>query len=337
MEVNSNKILIPLAIILAGALIAGNFYYVNKSKTSKESLASSQETAQKALDYINENLLPEGLTSSLIDVVEESGLYKFRLKIGEKEYPSYVTKDGKILFPEEGINLEEKLATTTPTEEPKKLTCQDIKKSDKPLLEAFVVSQCPYGLQMQRILNEIVKNIPSSAENMKVRYIGQIAGDKITSMHGDEEAQENLKQICIREEQGDKYWKYIDCHIKKGEVESCLTTAGINKAILDACLSDNSKGLKYAKEDFDLQTKYQISGSPTLVINDTLFEEFDNSTNQCLWEFGCRNAEAVKSLICCGFNQQPEFCSQKLTEEQATVGFSENYSSGSSTSGGGCE
>ena len=53
MEVNSNKILIPLAIILAGALIAGNFYYVNKSKTSKESLASSQETAQKALDYIN--------------------------------------------------------------------------------------------------------------------------------------------------------------------------------------------------------------------------------------------------------------------------------------------
>lgn len=335
---DSNKtLLIPIAIVVAGALIAGSVFYVNRDKIfKKENLLSSQEAAEKAIKYINENLLTGGsATATLSTVSEENGVYKVHLKIAENEYDSYVTKNGKVLFTS-GIDLEKK-AETEKGEAQKAMTCEDIKKTEKPSLEAFVVSQCPYGLQMQRIFNEIVKNIPDLEENLKIRYIGAVEGNKITSMHGDEEAQENLRQICIREEQGDKYWKYVDCHMKKGEVESCLTTAGINKAILDTCMSDNSKGLKYAKEDFDLQTKYQISGSPTLVINDTLFEEFDRSTNQCLWEFGCRNAEAAKSLICCGFNQNPESCSQKLTEEQAAGGFSESYSSGSSSSGGGCK
>jgi len=166
MEVNSNKILIPLAIILAGALIAGNFYYVNKSKTSKESLASSQETAQKALDYINENLLPEGLTSSLIDVVEESGLYKFRLKIGEKEYPSYVTKDGKILFLEEGIDLEKAVTVQPETQEEKTPTIGNFlvgkeeicKENEKPIIYFFGSQSCPHCKWEHPIVEKVAKS-----------------------------------------------------------------------------------------------------------------------------------------------------------------------------------
>jgi len=319
--------LILMAIVIAGVSVAGTFFYLTRTKTPQANLLSPQEVAQGALNYINENLVAKGVVASLVDVVEENGLYKFRLKINEQEFISYVTKDGKILFPEEGINLEEKPATTTPTEEPKKLTCEDLQKTDKPLLEAFVVSQCPYGLQMQRILSEIVKNIPSLAENMKVKYIGAVVGDKITSMHGDEEAQENLRQICIREEQGDKYWSYIDCHIKKGEVDGCLTAAGIDEAKLSNCMTDSSKGLKYAKEDFDAQEKYNVTGSPTLILDEEQVSEFD---------FGGRTAQAVKTLLCCGFKTEPGTCSQKLTEDSAATGFSETYSQSSGSSGGSC-
>jgi len=330
-----SKNLIPIVIIVAGIIIAGALIYLNQgghlfTLPVKEKVSeglSSQQVAEKALNYINENLVAKGVVASLVDVVGENGLYKFRLKIKDQEFVSYVTKDGKILFPEEGINLEGKPATTTPTEEPKKLTCEDLQKTDKPLLEAFVVSQCPYGLQMQRILSEIVKNIPSLAENMKVEYIGAISGDKITSMHGDGEAQENLRQICIREEQGDKYWSYIDCHIKKGEVDGCLTSAGIDKAKLSNCMTDNSKGLKYAKEDFDAQEKYKVTGSPSLFLNEEGVSEFD---------FGGRTAEAVKTLLCCGFKTEPGTCSQKLTEDSAATGFSETYSQSSGSSGGSC-
>ena len=38
-------------------------------------------------------------------MAEENGVYKIHLQVGEGEYDSYVTRDGKIFFIE-GINLE---------------------------------------------------------------------------------------------------------------------------------------------------------------------------------------------------------------------------------------
>jgi len=328
------KNLIPIAVIIAGVVVAGALIYLNQGGCPSTTLVedkveeglSPQQAAEKALNFINQNQEMfglQGVTASFVNAVEENGVYKFRLKIGENEFESYVTKDGKLLFVE-GIDLEEKPGTSD--EQPK--TCEDIKKSDKPLLEAFVVSKCPFGTQMQRILNEIVKNISSLANNTKVEYIGSIQGGKITSMHGDPEAQENLRQICLREEQPDKYWSYIDCHIKEGEVESCLTANAIDEAKLSNCMGDSLKGLRYAKEDFDAQEKYKVTGSPTLILNEGKVSEFD---------FGGRTAEAVKTLLCCGFKTKPDFCSQELTTESAAISFSETYSESSGSSGGSCE
>jgi hypothetical protein len=324
--INLNKNLIPIAIVISGLLIAGTFLYLFQIKLKgveeKIKFLSPQEAAEKAINFINENIL-KGATASLLNVSEENGVYKIRLKIEEQEYDSYVTKDGKLLFTN-SIDLEKQPETSV--EQPKK--CEDVKKSDKPFLEAFVVSKCPFGLQMQRILNAIVKNIPSLAENMKVRYIGAIEGDKIRSMHGELEAQENLRQICLREKQPDKYWSYIDCHIKKGGVEGCLTATGIDEAELSNCMGDSSKGLKYAKEDFDAQEKYKVTGSPSLFLNGEKVSEFD---------FGGRTAEAVKTLLCCGFKSEPNFCSQKLNEDSAASGFSETYSQSSDSARGSCK
>jgi len=320
---NKKANLIPLAIVVAGIAIAGAIMYIGQQKKPESGvILSPQEVGEKAIKFINENLTQKDTTASLINVTEESGLYKFRLKIREKEFTSYATKDGKILFPEEGINLEKQNSRKETAK-----TCEEITKTDKPLLEAFIVSQCPFGLQMQRILNDIVKNIPDLISNIKVEYIGSIEENKIVSMHGEEEAKENLRQICIREEQGDKYWKYIDCYIKKGETENCLKNGGIDKGKLNGCLSDNSRGLKYIKEDFANQEKYKdkISGSPSLFLNSEKVSEFD---------FGGRTAQAVKNLLCCGFKTIPEFCSQKLTEEQAIIGFSEQ---GAGSASGSCK
>jgi hypothetical protein len=81
-------------------------------------------------------------------------------------------------------------------------------------------------------------------------------------------------------------------------------------------MQDELKGIKYAQGDFNNQDKYEVTGSPTLILNEENVSEFD---------FGGRTAEAVKTVICCGFNKAPEFCSQVLTEEQAAAGFSPSY------------
>ena len=282
----------------------------------------AEEIAQQAVEYINQNFLAmseEGAT--LVSVVEESGVYKFTILIEGQEYNSYITKDGKILFPD-GVPMvieETEKEATAGT-----MTCEDLDKSNEPTIEAFVVSQCPFGTQMQRILNEIVKNIPEIDNYIAVKYMGEIQDGKIIAMHGDEEAQENLRQICIREEQKDKYWNYIDCYIKEGQSEQCLTSALIDKAVLNQCMENTLRGLKYAQKDFDSESEYEVTGSPTLILNKKNVSEFD---------FGGRTAEAVKTLICCGFNSPPAFCDKELTKDSAEAGFSPVYSSGSATGG----
>ncbi len=118
------KNLILLAIVIAGLLIAGAIIYINQGKEIKKKVSevlSPQSVVEMVINFINQNLLGEGLTASLVNVTEESGVYKINLKIGEDKHNVYVTKDGKILFIQ-AIGLEETLRSqpALPEEEPKK-------------------------------------------------------------------------------------------------------------------------------------------------------------------------------------------------------------------------
>lgn len=258
----------------------------------------------------------------------DSGIIEFEISVfGEgisDNQTLYVTRDGEMFLPQV-IYTSNKVSSTTTTTQPA-MTCDDVPKDQDPVINAFVVSECPYGVQMQRILYEVVKNIPELAENIKVRYIGDVVNGEITAMHGEREAEENLRQICIREEQSDKYWDYVSCFMKAGNSEECLADAEIDTESLDACMSDSEKGITYAEEDFEIQDQYMVSGSPTLVMNGQIVSEYD---------FGGRTADALKTLLCCGFSAEPSVCSQELSKEQASVSFSESYSDGS-TSNGSC-
>ena len=313
--------------VLLGLIISQQSFLENKLDFLNKNILSPKEAEEKVLNYIDENVLKgSDLKASLVEgsaVEEKNGVYEMKLKIEDSEFTSYLTKDGKLLFPEAIELVEEIVSSEEPTQQ-QKTTCEDIKKEQKPTLEAFVVSYCPFGTQMQRILAEIVKNIPELAENIRVEYMGQIQDGKITSMHGEEEAQENLTQICLREEEGNKYFSYLSCFLKKGDNEGCLNEAGVDQEKLEGCKNDELRGLVYAQKDFDLQDKYKITGSPTLILNGQKVSEFD---------FGGRTAEAGKTLLCCGFENEFSSCQKTLAEEEAATGFSETYSSGQSGSG----
>ena len=101
--------------------------------------------------------------------------------------------------------------------------CVNMTKSDQPLLQAFVVSKCPFGLQVQRIMANMINESKDTEKYLKVMYIGSLDRDNntIKSMHGELEAQENLRQICIREEQSGKYWDYVRCYMRQGKSADC--------------------------------------------------------------------------------------------------------------------
>lgn len=330
LKLSRNAILTGVAVL--AILITGVLIYANQNPGAIPFLQlglSNDVLAKKGIDYLNTNVLSGGSEATLVSVSEESGLVKIKLKIGESEYDSYITKDGRLLFPQ-AFTMEIAEKNQQNNETASAQTCESLPKSDKPMLEAYVVSMCPFGIQMQRMMAEAIKAAPELADYVFVRYIGALSADgkTITSMHGEDEAKENLRQICIRDEQKSKYWKYMSCYMKAGKASDCQKSAGIDSAKLNGCISDSNRGVAYAKEDFDLASQYGASGSPTLVLGGTTVEEFDSSGSP---NFGGRSADEIRQVVCCGANSQPSFCSKKLTTEQAAASFSETYLSPNSS------
>ena len=331
---NMQKLLIPISIIIAGILIAGAFVYINQAKIktpiSKEGL-SPQQIAEKAINYINANkdTLTGGSTASLLNVVEEESVYKIHLEVGGSEYDSYVTKDGKYLFPG-GYNLEETTKEEAPEEE--EAVSPETPKRDTPDVKLFVMSYCPYGLQAQKMFLPVYDLLKNEAE-MGVYFVNYI-------MHEKKEIDENLRQYCIQVEEKEKYSDYLNCFVKDGNFEKCLSEANIDKAKLGTCISntDNTYNITNQYNDkstwlngnfpkFDIHTdlneKYGVRGSPTVVINDKVIE------------VSPRSPEKFKETVCQSFNSPPSECSQTLSNTAFSPGF--GLETGSSSGGGQCK
>ncbi|MCL5438883.1 MAG: hypothetical protein M1268_02740 [Patescibacteria group bacterium] len=316
---NKKLLIFPLLLLL---VIVGVFIKVTNDKNNITKFKN------KTLPDLVKKIVNNPSTKiNIVNIKESNGVYEFTLELGTganaQKYTSYITKDGKILFTS-GIKtdvLGQQTQAQTQTQA-KKLTCDDLTKTETPNLTAFIVSNCPYGLQMQRVFKKAIEEAPQLTSFLNVKYIGSITDEKIISMHGDKEAQENLKQICVREEQKDKYWDYISCYIKDGNSEACSATAGVNVTQISSCISDKNRGLKYAQSDFDLANKLGVSGSPTLILNGKqTVSEFD---------FGGRIPDAIKQTVCCASKNKPGFCSNTLSKDEVAVSFSKTDSNDSS-------
>ena len=101
-------------IIILGLIIAGAIIYSKQVdfKGSFSPTLNSQKAGEKAVKYINENLLEggEGQEASLVSA-EMSGrfLYKLNLSVGGQPFEVYSTKDGKFLFLQTPLNTDEPL------------------------------------------------------------------------------------------------------------------------------------------------------------------------------------------------------------------------------------
>ncbi len=310
----SNRFFIAGVVI---ALIVGGVYFVVEFDKQRTMAKFRDEIIPDAVRKMAQD---ETTPIAVSDMQDKSGVYKFTLDFGSgdqvRQYESYITKDGGILFAS-GTELEslDQIDAESVAQQQPQVTCDDIEKQEQAEVTAYVVSQCPFGLQAQRLIKKTVEESPEMAQYLNVKYIGEVVDGEITAMHGDEEAQENLRQICIREEQGGLYWPYVSCYMKEaGSSEDCLAETGVNAFEVGACMEDASRGLAYAQADFDSANKHSVTGSPTLIVNDAQrVSEFD---------FGGRVPNALKDIVCCGSTNQPSFCESDLSTDQVAVAFS---------------
>ena len=205
-----------------GLFLLGGFWYFNFRAQAK---LPAQEIAQKAIDYLNDNLLPDGMLASLVVAIEKEDIIELSFTIADREYNSYVTKSGDLFFIE-GIDLNEKIVQEEEVQ-------GEIVKSEKPDVSFFVMSYCPYGLQAQKVFSPIY-NLLSDKANINIRFVSYI-------MYGKKEIDENLRQYCIQKEQKEKYNDYVSCFIEEGSYEKenfeiCLERVNIDQAKMSDCI-----------------------------------------------------------------------------------------------------
>jgi len=288
-----------------------------------------QVCANTTMSYINDNLDQPDSAVSLVSIVETKGMYQINTSYQAKTVSLYATKDCALLFvnplsldtpvPTPAVTPAVTQAVTpavtqaqtpTPTQAPK--------KSAWPVVDLFVMSFCPYGVQAETAIGPVVDLLGSKAD-IRIRYITTIGGTTVSSvksLHGPSEAQEDLRQLCIREENPDTYWKYLNlfnarCYpvwqnatLLASCRENVTATLGIRLADSETCAS-GSEGLGLLTTDELDAKKYSATASPTLLINGIKYA-------------GARTPEAFKTAICASFETAPAECATNLSSVSAT-------------------
>lgn len=192
-----------------------------------------------------------------------------------------------------------------------------VPKTKKPVVELFVMSYCPFGLQMEKAYLP-AWNLLKDKADISVKFVSY-------AMHGKKEVDENTRQYCIGKEQPTKLISYLQCFVGKDDAAGCLKQAGVSESKVNSCMgaADKQFGITAKFDDqaswlsgrypiypihADLNEKYGVQGSPTLVINGVEAQVG-------------RTPEAVKQAICAGFENVPSECNTTLPNTGYSSGF----------------
>jgi len=298
------------SIVLAVLLVL--LVIFNGNLSGGKGIVSGKTAAQNVVDYINSNTQSE-TKAEVISFKQEGQLYSVVIKMNNQEMPVYVTLDGKNVilqsFPLDNEISEQPEKESTPAEVP---------KNDKPVIELFVMSYCPYGTQIEKGIIPVIETLKDKVD-FKLKFVNY-------AMHGKQEIDDNTRQYCIQKTQPTKLLPYLKCFLsQQGKSDVCLTETGIDKTKVDSCVKEADKLYNittnyqdkttwlsgqfplYLVENADNE-KYNVQGSPTLIINGA-----DASS--------ARDPASLLKVVCSAYKSVPSECSTTLSSETPSPGF----------------
>lgn len=201
------------------------------------------------------------------------------------------------------------------------LVCEDVEKVDTPNFKLFYMSYCPHGQSAFKSVAQVAKLFGDKAEIephfvIYENYRGGgddycIDNGNLCSMHGIAELNEDIREACVYKYDKSKFWDYTVCVMDSCSLqnvntcwETCADKYSIDKSKIKTCLSEEGVSLMTAEKALD--AKYGASGSPTIILNEASYS-------------GGRSPEEIKQSICCGFNTQPDECSQTISSTTAAA------------------
>ena len=274
---------------------------------------SGSSAGEKLVTYLN--TIADGEVT-YVNSTDLGNIYEITVLYQAQNIPVYVTKDGKYF-----VQAVKDISTTPSiTGNAIEDTATEVPKTSKPVVQAFIFSYCPYGLQFEKALLPVYDLLKSKAD-INIVAIG--------AMHGEFEKTESLRQISIEQLYGrDKLFAYLKEFDTNTNIGSCsgdatclnkylpaiYTKLGIDKTKVENYMA--SSALTFYNQQTALASSLGIGGSPTFVINGVESQV-------------SRTPESIKQAVCSAFTTAPAECSQTLSTASASAGF--GSSAGSST------
>jgi len=304
-----------LVSIILGIALAISLVFVFKGGMTGN-VISENEAGKSLVSYLNAQT---GGGVEYISSKDIGNLYETTVSYQGQNIPVYITKDGEY-FVQGAVPI-----TGNAIANPNTQTPVELPKSDKPVVELYVFTYCPYGTQSEKGIIPVAKLLGNKID-FKIRQIG--------AMHGEHEKIEAQRQLCINKLYPAKYLDYTLAFALSSEIGGCngdatcvgpkidalYTKFGVDKAKIDSCMKTDGVTL-YAAEETNAQSK-GVSGSPTLIINGADAQSGRDSTSYL-------------KTICSAFNTAPAECSQVLSSASPSAGFGASTTA-SASSGAQC-
>ncbi len=263
------KIITGIAIILLILSIFTQGFSFAKGNSSPATTLSLQEGEQKALTFVNNNLLQPPYQAQLQSSAEINGMYKVTLAVAGQVVDSYITKDGALFFPQ-GFETSQNLRAAANETSAGPV---DVSADNDPVLGnarapvtiiEFSDFQCPF---CGKFFKDTLP--PLKQEYITTGKVKLVYRDFPLDIHPEAQPAA-LAAECAHEQ--NKYWEYHDQLFKN---QDSLSTSnykkwaqqlGLNSALFNNCF-DTKKYQQEIRKDMADGSKYGVTGTPAFFIN----------------------------------------------------------------------
>ncbi len=153
------------SIIVSLVLVVSLVVLAMSTRAEKVNILPKDEVGEIVVQYIDDNFIQGSVPILIIEIAEESGLYKIVLDIDGMQIDTYATKDAKMFFPEaikiedvEEIPSVESQTIGGFTENDNEVCMED----GKPILYYFGSTTCPYCQWQEPVMDAVAESFGDS-------------------------------------------------------------------------------------------------------------------------------------------------------------------------------
>lgn len=180
--------------------------------------------------------------------------------------------------------------------------------------------------ECQKTINADLKDCLNTSN-----YIKAADGSIYSSLHGRQETNQDVREICAWNQSTDKtqWWNFIaavnkNCTSENADTcwENQAKSAGLDTQKITECF--NNEAINLIEKEIAATTKYNVSSSPTVLINDVVFPPEAAYTNdgkgslkigdKVATQDRFRTPNVIKEALCTSFQKSPAECKSILKD-----------------------